>query len=434
MRLVILWLIWLQASLLFAQATPTFVVSGKSRKEPAAPAELTLEKALELAMAHPELSAAAAETRAAEGQVRQAGYRPNPTLNLQAENWRFFGDPAFDASEDLDVFAYLSQTFETGGKRSRRIASALEDRRLADAARSVRAWQIRQEVRQAFVRALLSQGLESLARDNQRYFDQVVEYHRIQVEQGRLPEADLIKVQLESARLALDAETAALETERSRQILWQAIGLGGPAPAYRLADQPAAPSGAPVQDPAELQRRARTARAEMQLAQARMDIAQARLDLERTLAKPDWTVSFGYKRASGFNAFLAGVSVPLPFFDRNEGNIHRRSEELSGAQCQQHAQAVRVDGEVDAAWTALARRRSMQAQLRREVLDRARQSWDIALATYQEGGIDLLRLLDARRALADSQLLDLRLGMECRLGQLELEAAVGEENLNLATD
>jgi len=76
----------------------------------------------------------------------------------------------------------------------------------------------------------------------------------------------------------------------------------------------------------------------------------------------------------------------------------------------------------------------MLQSMQKGVLERAEESWRISNAAYQEGGADLLRLLDAQRVRNEIRLLFVRTQMEYRLNLTELESAVGEENLVLSEE
>ena len=94
---------------------------------------LTLDKAVEQALSHHQaIQAAKARVTGTEGLRLQAGFRPNPELFLQTENWRFTGVPGFQVGQDLDAFAYVSQPLETGGKRALRVAAAQQDLKIAE--------------------------------------------------------------------------------------------------------------------------------------------------------------------------------------------------------------------------------------------------------------------------------------------------------------
>jgi outer membrane protein TolC len=84
--------------------------------------KLTLQDVLKEATSrHPALAAADSRIIASEALVRQADLKPNPRAFLQVENLRTWGRPALVYSSDTDNFAYLSQRFEAGHKRERRV-------------------------------------------------------------------------------------------------------------------------------------------------------------------------------------------------------------------------------------------------------------------------------------------------------------------------
>jgi outer membrane protein TolC len=400
------------------------------------PSELTLDAAVERALArHGAVAGAAARIPGAEALVRQAGLAGNPTFILQMENWRFTGNPGFRPGHDLDLFAYLTQPFQINDKRARRIDAARQDSRLAEIELALTRWKVRQDVRRAFWTALAAQRQLELLAEAGRTFQKVIDYHRIRVEQGAMAEADLIKVRLEGERIALSENAAAADADRTRLELLRAMGETDLQSHFRLSGGDLPPAGASGQIGASaLFDRARAKRHEVLLAKALVDRARAQLELQHAQVRPDATALFGYKRTAGFDTLLAGVSVPLPVFNRNQGHIAYSMSEVDRAQALLRAALAHVDAEVALALAGLRRRRAALAQMETGMLDRAEESWKIALAAYQEGGFDLLRMLDAQRARQDVQLLHSRAQADYRLAMLDLEAAVGEENLPIGED
>src|SRR6266566_9036317 len=85
-------------------------------------APLTLADAVSQALAgNPRLAIASARIGVAEGLRKQAGLSPNPRLILQLENTRLWENPPFSYPRDTASYAFVAQTFETGGKRTRRV-------------------------------------------------------------------------------------------------------------------------------------------------------------------------------------------------------------------------------------------------------------------------------------------------------------------------
>ena len=397
--------------------------------------KLDINRAVEIALSNnPALQAASARTRGALGLERQAGLRPNPSFTFETENIRFWGSPEIDASQELDVFAYMSQPLEWRGKKARRVEVAAQDVKISEIESKGLQWRIRQGVRQAFLRALLAQKQLEIMQENGRYFDQVVEYHRARVEQGAMPEADLIRSQLERERLTVAEQAAAADAERGRIMLVKAMGVAGYRTDFRLADAPPALESTGPLNLQAMMERARANSPDVTLAEAEIERAKAQLALQLSQAKPDWAVTFGYKRTMGYNTLLGGLLVPLPLFNRNQGNILQGGAEVESFQSTKQVAMAAIESSVLVALAAVRRRHATIQDLQKGMIERAEQFWRISLAAYQEGGADLLRLLDAQRVRNEVQLLFTTTEMEYRISMAELESAVGEENIVLSEE
>jgi outer membrane protein, heavy metal efflux system len=395
---------------------------------------LDLAEALQkAAVNHPAIKAAGARIASAEGLLQQARLKPNPSLSFQSENWRMDGAPAFRPGQELDTFLYLSQPLETGGKRSRRSDEAQKEIALARAEQEALQWKIRQEVRLAFQRALLAQEQMKMMKEGGKDLDQIVDYHRLRVEQGATAEADLIKVRLERERYLLAESAAEAEAERSLLDVLRAMGEPVPYPPYQLAEIPDPAAGNPLSEN-ELRLRAVERRPDLRLARLHVERAQAALEMQKALAKPDVGLVMGYKRTGGYDTLLAGVTVSLPWFDRNQGHVAHGLSELQRSELLHQAAQLHANAEISSAVASVRRKHAMIHQMETGVVERASESWRISLAAYQEGGTDLLHLLDAQRVLREVRLLQSRIRMEFRLSVMELEGAVGDENFALAED
>jgi outer membrane protein TolC len=235
-----------------------------------------------------------------------------------------------------------------------------------------------------------------------------------------MAEADLLKVRLEGERLSVAANAAALDAERARIQLFREMGQTE-FPEARLTE------------PLELDAAAVTAdvsaalenRTEMKLARQAREQALAGVRLQQALARPDLELVLGYKRTAGFHTALGGFQFALPFNNRNQGNIAASEAEVRVADSELAATAALVRAEVRAALTEVEMRRKQLTGLLRALMEHAAESSRIALAAYQEGGADLLRLLDAERVRIEAQALYYRTLSEYRQSVAALEAAMG---------
>lgn len=360
----------------------------------------TPEQAVALALSRaPILRSAEAGRRAVQGDRVQAGLRPNPDFSLSSEN---FGGGGINAGiRSLETTYALSQRIETGGKRQARIGAAESALALTGLDVAALRLDLAREVVRSMAEAVAAGRMVEIARERLRLAGEVLRATQGRVEAGREP-----FVQQRRAEVARETAGVGLErAQRDAGLALRALAVLLAAPRVEIL-----PARAPWFD--ELGPKPDPARAPAappgQLDRARLDglIAQRRaeLDLQRRNAVPDLSVSGGVRRfreGRGDSAFVLGLSVPLPVFDRNQGNILRAGAELNRAE----ADAERGRLYLDAA-LADAERRLDQAwraadSLRRIVLPAALEAAGFAREGYAEGKFSLLEVLDAQRVLSD---------------------------------
>jgi cobalt-zinc-cadmium efflux system outer membrane protein len=146
-------------------------------------------------------------------------------------------------------------------------------------------------------------------------------------------------------------------------------------------------------------------RYELRVARQLVVEAQARLALQHANAKVDPDVSVGYKRTVGVDTVYAAVSVPLPFRNRNQGNIISADADVRTAKANLQALQNVILAEVAAAQEEFQLRNNLLSQTLPGLRRDAEETVRIARLAYREGGMDLLRLLDAERSRLDTEVL-----------------------------
>lgn len=383
---------------------------------------LSLDDAVERALqSHPRLAVESARIAAAEGLETQAALRPNPRLTVQSENWTFAGPPNQPvASTFTDQFLFASQILETAGKRQRRVEVAETIVGVVQQDREVTIRQIVARVKLAYWSAAGAQRVVSLLRENQQNLRQAVDYHEIQVQEGAIPEADLVRVRLEHDRGSVVLESAIREADAARIALQREMGETA-FPDLRLTEALESQRLPPSVDVES----ALAARADLQRIKRTVGQAQANLRLQNAVARPDLEVLGGYKRTLGFNTFLWGIQFSLPFSNRNQGNIAAATGDVRAAENSVTALEAQIRAEIAAAQRDVEIRRLRIASLLSTSLAGANESVEIARAAYREGGTDLLRLLDAERTHIELEVLNVRMLTEYRQSLVTLETVLG---------
>lgn len=340
----------------------------------------------------PRSTAIAADVARAEGLAEQARSRPNPSVSVLAEN--VAGGAPYRGFDGAETTLQLNQPFEFGGKRSARIAAGQAGVGVARA----RAFEARvvyaHDLALAYATAEVAQRRVELAEDEVEEAEADLKVARALVDAGK--EARLRSLQAESALNALRAD---LDLAKANLVaaLARLSALAGAPNAYTgitgsvLALSDTAATAGPV-DPSRA--------AVYRTALAERDAASQRLAYERKRAIPDVTGSLGVRRLERDNAtaMVVGVSVPLPLFDRNRGNIAAANAEVQGTAAR--AEAARIEAEAELRG-AIAQADAAEARVKaaQASLDTAEEAYRLARIAYESGKAPLIELLAARHNL-----------------------------------
>lgn len=390
-----------------------------------AQARLGVQDAVDEALrVRPVLKAEAERIAAAEGLRQQAAARSNGEFQFSNENLR----PGQTYGRDVDTLAVVTQPIDLTGRRDARIRVA--DQHVitehADVARS-RIGLIR-AVTNAYWEAREAQEARDILKTTLDTFQQIVDFHAAQFRQGVIAEQDLLRVQLEQERLKVTAGRAALDAARTRAMLLRVIGRSTPFEMTLTEPLDASTSRTSMPtDEAVLASRPEIAAAEAALAEA-----EANTRLQSVLGRPEFSGLFGYKRTqlpdttSGVNTMVAGMRMTVPWGDRNDGNRAAASADVRRQQALLEEVRTAVLVEYHAAVDEF---RLRQGQITDIVIPLRRDGANlaqIAQSAYQQGGTDLVRLLDARRSQLDADLVWVHAMADLQQSAAALSFAAGE--------
>ncbi|TDF81702.1 TolC family protein [Pseudomonas sp. H9] len=382
---------------------------------------LTLDKALQTAQANnPELAAARWGIDIAEGERRQAGVLPNPEVGWEVEDTR-------NGKETTTVS--VSQMFELGGKRGARLDVAGRGSQLAELELERQRNALHADVKGAFQAALQAQEGLQLAEQSLRLSERA-----LQVVQGRVKAG--VASPVEDTRAQVQMSEVRLELGRAQQALtvtYQQLAATTGAPLAEFSRVDSAGS----EDPALPSRTLLLERLEqtpdMRLARVQIDQQEAELSLARTQRIPDLTVSVGsqYSETDRERINVVGVSLPIPLFDRNQGNILAAARRADQARDQRNGAELRLRSEVV---QALAQWNTASQEVRdfdRSILPSAQNAVDAATRGFERGKFAFLDVLDAQRTLVAARLQYLEAQAQRSEARVRLERIFGD--LSLAT-
>ncbi len=386
---------------------------------------LTLEQTVELALQrNPTLRAQALSITSSQANEVTAGLRPNPVF----------------VSSSQDFTAGLSQLFERGGKRWRRIDTAKLSTDIATSDFSDARRGLVLGVRKTFTDGLLAKSNLSLSQENLKSFQEVEDLNRIRFEKGDISGADFLKIELQKLQFQNDVQDATLSLKTAKTTLRTLLATPDLAEdfdiegelkfvefdmslddlkAIALRDRPDLRSAEALKKKTE--------------ADIRLAVANSYTDVSLALGYhhtepglPDW-INPLFPAGPTENSVGFGFSFPIRIFDRNQGEIARTKAEAIRTASLAEAVRNQISGDVEVSYAAFRTSRERVRLYEQVYLARAKESREIAEFAYKSGATSILDLLEAERTYRGVQLAYRQALANYLTSRHQLNAAVGTD-------
>jgi outer membrane protein, heavy metal efflux system len=393
---------------------------------------ITLEQALDLAkQKNPTLQANQTLILQNKAQEITANLRPNPVLSMDSQYLPLFSPSLFTDSDywnnSVQFDTGVGYLFERGQKRQHRLeaakaTTAVTESQVADAERTVLA-----SVAQAFVSAILARSNLDFAESELQSYKKTVKISEDRQSAGAMSRNDLLKIQLQQLQFENDVTNAEIVRQQALASLRQYLGFSSVAADYQV-------SGQLVYEPMplqleDLQARALNNRPDLQAARRNVTASQSQVGLAKANGKVDWNLTFDYTRLSQNNLGAVYFSIPLPIFNRNQGEIARTQAALTQSELLQKASENQVLTDVKTSYETLRSSERIVKLYDQGYLDKATQALDITRFSYEHGAASLLDFLDAERSYRSTEL-GYRQALAAYMTALEqLRQAVGTRDL-----
>jgi outer membrane protein TolC len=378
-----------------------------------------------------DLEAARESVRQAEARLTQARFRPNPALEVSRTTDAMFGNEG-----DTAFSVTFSAPLELGGKRSKRI-------RVEETAIEVTKAEIVDRERQLIgqLRSLYVQAIGGASRMD--LFDRLdgLNQQMVNVMDVRLRAGDASR---------LDSRLLVAQTNQVRaQRLVAANQLGNTMLQIRMV------AGFSANEPLLLKRpgprtdvreteetvilRALENRPDLKAMRLREELFEAGITLAKSQTVPNATAFVRYGRESVPIVSMAGqpiafdresvmefgISLPLPLFNREQGNIAEAASKRVQARSEREGLEVVIRKEI-----SLAYRRYITAQqtlniLQTGVIQPNQESFQIVQLAYRLGEMRLLDIVNQQRVVVETETAFVDAQTEYNSALAELEQALG---------
>ena len=361
---------------------------------------LTLPDAIQEALDYsPRLKSAFASVEAAKGVENQAGYLPNPEIGFEIGN--VAGSGGFGGTDSAELTYSLTQTVEIGGKRSARRNAAKAARGAAGTALMAEQLNIKRDVRIAYYDALAKDEAVKLAVEQEQLAKNVLQTVSEQVQAAVEQEIQLSKAEVAYATSVIARERKEHELKIAKEKLAKLLG------ASTLDNSLDHAHFFELKPPASIESyRVNLARIPdiQRFFHVKME-KESLLDLERARAIPDPNFSLAVRdfKVSGDQAFIFSVSLPIPVFNRNRGNITRARAEVKQAASDSRQAKLILEHQLTESWEQWSTYYSEAQRLKTKLLPSAERAFKLARIGFAKGRFSYHEVLDAQRTLFDAR-------------------------------
>ena len=391
---------------------------------------LSLDDAIRLALEHNH-SLLAARTTIQQSQAEEvtANLRPDPVLLGDTQFLPIF-QPSQFSSDYIDNTAQfdlgVSYLFERGKKRQHRLQAAKDVTaetlsQVADTERSLTF-----NVASEYINVELAESTLALAQQDLASFQNTVDIAEARYKAGDTSEDDLLKIKLQMLQFQQDVSAAELARVQGLSDLRQLLGYESVAADYDVA--PNFDYRAVAGNVEDFEAKALANRPDLRAAQQGITAANSQYQLQKAIGKRDITGQLSYTHIQYSELSLFG-QMPLPIFDRNQGEIARAGYAVTQAQEQEKFAQGQVLTDVKDSFENLRSNDKIVGLYRSGYLDQAQQSRDIDEYAYRRGAASLLDFLDSERSYRAVQLAYRQALASYLLAIEQLREAVGTRSL-----
>ena len=368
---------------------------------------INLTEAIDRTLEHnPELVAFDHQIQVQQARVMQSELRPNPELDLRVEN--FLGSGDFDGVDGAETTLSIGWVLERG-KLERRVETARAGVSFIESEAEIHRLDAMAETARLFLISLAHQERLTLTRETVTFSKKTLGAVKERVEAGRAPDADLSRAEAELARARLISEDIEHELVTANHRLsaqWNEFEPDFSRVEGDIHHLPSPDSFANLLDRLDQNPDLSRFLTQQRLREAELRLAEAEV-------KPDWRFNAGIRRLelTNDNAFVAGITIPLPMRNKNQGRIAEARAKMAMSDANGTATRLQIKTQLFAVYQGLQHSLHRARTLREEILPRMEQALVDTQKAYVSGRYDYFKLnllqtevLNTRTALVEASI------------------------------
>ncbi len=382
---------------------------------------LTVEHAVEIAINNnPLIKSKKHNMGAYEGRIKQAGLLPNPEIEFFTQETPT-NNIGFDQSQNSVA---LYQKLETGGKRKLRVKAAEKEKKVMELVYKTTIADITAKVKKSFFNVLTAQDELKFAEETLEIAKSLMAISNKKFKTGDIAKIEVLKAEIELSNAKMMVQEAERKHLNSAKMLQTVMGV----PDTFLNNLfPISTADTPSLNLDKLNDLLLKNYPALKAQNKVVDLSLLKISEARRMAIPDINATIGYKRLSATdeNTIQAGIALPLPIFNRNQGKIIEARAFSFKAKDDETNVRNELLLQLSNAFSLYSSTREQVSYFVDTIIPQAEESLKISKQGYKHGEFDYLEVLDAQRTLANTRISYLKILNELFSSMIEIEKLVG---------
>ena len=291
----------------------------------------------------------------AQAQVLQAKLFENPVISLEQNVYNRLNGKYFDFGKEGEAVVEIEQVIHLAGQRNKQVRLEKINKEIAEYQFEEVMRTLRQELNEKFVEVYFLSKSIVIYEKEVNSLQVLLGGMKVQQEKGNISLMEISR--LESMLFSLKKEKNERESDLlpTRGELNLLLNLPEDTQVQLSLDEEVLQQLDLSQLSFADLKAIINERPDQKIARSTVNASRANLKLQKSMAFPEFSVKGNYDRVGNFinDYFAIGVSLSVPIFNRNQGNIKAARFSIQQAGVQQEYAANRADMELFTAYTSL---------------------------------------------------------------------------------
>ena len=368
----------------------------------------------------------------AQAQVLQAKLFENPVISLEQNVYNRLNGKYFDFGKEGEAVVEIEQVIHLAGQRNKQVRLEKINKEIAEYQFEEVMRTLRQELNEKFVEVYFLSKSIAIYEKEVNSLQVLLGGMKVQQEKGNISLMEISR--LESMLFSLKKEKNERESDllTTRGELNLLLNLPEDTQVQLSLDEEVLQQLDLSQLSFADLKAIINERPDQKIARSTVNASRANLKLQKSMAFPEFSVKGNYDRVGNFinDYFAIGVSLSVPIFNRNQGNIKAARFSIQQAGVQQEYAANRADVELFTAYTSLEKATQLYQSTNTDLERNFEKLITGVNENFTRKNISLLEFIDYYDSYKETCIQLYEIKKNVFLGMENLNTVVGQNVLN----